>query len=345
MNINTHIDDHYKLRHFRIHRKRSQTFIPSDIPQYEADALITLYDNGNGDSWINNAGWKIDPIVDNWYGITVSNGHVTRIVINSNNGSGDISAFNPSIFGSLTRLYLYSNSFSGNLSWWKLPNSLQILYLQSNSFSGDLSNWTIPNSSTTFYIYNNNFNGDLSSWTLPSSLQYFRLNDNSFSGDLSEWILPSSLIYMYIYSNSFSGNLSSWTLPSSLQIIYLNDNSFSGNLSNWTIPNSLRRLYLYNCSFNGVVVLSTGNLSLQMYRIYNNGLSQTDVDGIAESIYNRRADFTYATPLLDIYGSNSTPSGIYQDGDPPTTGKEYIYEIENDPEIEGFNVWSVTYTS
>ena len=26
-----------------------------------------------------------------------------------------------------------------------------------------------------------------------------------------------------------------------------------------------------------------------------------------------------------------------------TTGKEYIYEIVNDPETEGFNKWTVTY--
>jgi len=44
-------------------------------------------------------------------------------------------------------------------------------------------------------------------------------------------------------------------------------------------------------------------------------------------------------------GTNAAPSGTYQDGDPPTTGKEYIYELENDPETEGFNVWAITYTA
>jgi len=48
--------------------------------------------------------------------------------------------------------------------------------------------------------------------------------------------------------------------------------------------------------------------------------------------------------IMRIGGTNATPSGVYQDGDPPTTGKEYIYELENDPESEGFRLWEIDYT-
>ena len=59
---------------------------------------------------------------------------------------------------------------------------------------------------------------------------------------------------------------------------------------------------------------------------------------------NARANYTRTGLTLLIHGSNASPSGIYQDGDPPTTGKEYAYELENDPESEGFNTWAITYS-
>ena len=81
------------------------------------------------------------------------------------------------------------------------------------------------------------------------------------------------------------------------------------------------------------------------YRYNSCSLSQSDVDDVLAGIYARRASFTDATPDLQIGGTNAAPSGTYQDGDPPTTGKEYAYELENDPETEGFNVWTIDFTA
>lgn len=85
---------------------------------------------------------------------------------------------------------------------------------------------------------------------------------------------------------------------------------------------------------------------IRIIRTNNCGETQDTVDSVLERLYLDRALFTYTTPLLDISGtSNEAPSGTYQDGDPPTTGKEYWYEIVNDPENEGFKKWSVTANS
>ena len=50
-------------------------------------------------------------------------------------------------------------------------------------------------------------------------------------------------------------------------------------------------------------------------------------------------------PWAWIGGTNAAPSGTYADEDPPTTGKGFIYELENDPESEGFRAWTFTYTA
>ena len=111
-------------------------FTPSDVPQAEADALIALYDATDGDNWDDNTGWKTDPVVGNWFGVTVSGGNVTQLELNNNSLNGTI----PSDIGdltSLTILRLHANSLSGSIPT-EIGNltSLTDLRLHQNSLSG-----------------------------------------------------------------------------------------------------------------------------------------------------------------------------------------------------------------
>jgi hypothetical protein len=54
------------------------------------------------------------------------------------------------------------------------------------------------------------------------------------------------------------------------------------------------------------------------------------VDSILLAIWTNKANFTFATPTLDLLGgSNAAPNGTYQAASPPTTGKEYAYDLVN----------------
>ena len=113
-------------------------FTPSDVPQAEADALIALYDATDGDNWDDNTGWKTDPVVGNWFGVTVSGGNVTQLELNNNSLNGTI----PSDIGdltSLTILRLHANSLSGSIPT-EIGNltSLTTLWLHDNSLSGSI---------------------------------------------------------------------------------------------------------------------------------------------------------------------------------------------------------------
>jgi hypothetical protein len=126
-----------------------------------------------------------------------------------------------------------------------------------------------------------------------------------------------------------------------LQVFYIYSTSVSGDISGWTLPSSLLYLYIQSTSLSGVPIVSSATNIIKID--YDDcGLLQTDVDGMLQALYNSRSIFTYATPALDIAGTNAAPSGIYQDADPPTTGREYEYELENDPELEGFNKWTIS---
>ena len=74
-----------------------------------------------------------------------------------------------------------------------------------------------------------------------------------------------------------------------------------------------------------------------------NAMSAANLDLLLASIYAQRALITWATPALDISSLPNDPTGVYQDATPPTTGLEYVYKLVNDPDAEGFNVWTITY--
>ena len=141
-----------------------------------------------------------------------------------------------------------------------------------------------------------------------------------------------------------SGNISSFRLPASLATFAVNITSVSGDISGWVLPALLMNFYVNATSVNGATVF-TSAVALRDFRYQNCGLPQATVDAIALAVYTRRAAFTYATPSMNIGGTNAAPSGVYADEDPPVTGKGAIYEIVNDPEVEGFKKWAVIYTA
>ncbi|QGY46221.1 T9SS type A sorting domain-containing protein [Maribellus comscasis] len=57
------------------------------VPLSEYFSLADLYNSTNGDNWTNNTNWldTTNHSVADWYGITIENGHVTRITLNENN--------------------------------------------------------------------------------------------------------------------------------------------------------------------------------------------------------------------------------------------------------------------
>jgi hypothetical protein len=232
---------------------------------------------------------------------------------------------------------------SGDISEWTLPASLESFYVYSTSVSGDISGWTLPASLVNFRVYSTSVSGDISGWTLPASLESFRVNSTSVSGDISGWTLPASLISFYVYSTSVSGDISGWTLPASLVNFRVYSTSVSGDISGWTLPASLVNFRVNSTSVSGAPSVASA-VALGDYQYQDCGLAQATVDAIAQGIYTRRSAFTNATPALNIGGTNAAPGGVYQDGDPPATGKEYLYEIINDPETEGFNKWTCTVT-
>jgi len=296
-------------------------FQPADVPKAESDCLIALYNLTNGSGWTNSLNWLSDPIVGNWFGVTVAGGHVTQVNLDNNNLVGSLATWSPDCLPSLTHLYLYTNA----------------------GLIGDISGWVLPNSLVHLQLLNTNVSGDISGWTLPNSLAYLHLGNTNVSGDISGWTLPNSLADLYLFGTNVSGDVSGWTLPNSLVYLSLNGINVSGDISGWTLSNSLTHLHLLNTNVSGTPDIS-GNTAMQQYYYHNCNLTQANVDAVLLGVYNRRMAFTFATPTLLIHGTNAAPSGVYGAMCPPTTGKEYAFELVNDSCGDGFITWTVTFT-
>ena len=180
---------------------------------------------------------------------------------------------------------------------------------------------------------------------LPINLTYLYLNNLSgLTYNANTNPLPSKLVHLTLYIvPNFTCNANTNPLPSGLTYIYLQ------NLPGltWDInaaqpwPAGDPTVEIINCP-NVTCTAWTRN-NTQSIRA-ENGYNETNVDAFVNAVWANKANFTYATPSLDLLGGyNAAPSGTYQAASPPTTGKEKIYDLVNGNYTPAGPEWTVQY--
>ena len=219
--------------------------------------------------------------------------------------------------------------------------------LGANNLAGDVTSFAVDAFTTLQWLYLNNnvLTGSPAAWVVSNTAQRVNLSGIAgFTADMSGFAIPTGIVFLFLHVCNFTGDMTAITWPASTQRVYLYDNGFTGDLSSMVINAGMTQLYLDGNSFTGSPDISA-NTAMSIYKLDDNGLIQAHVDAALLAVYTIRANFTDATPEFFVGGTNAAPSGIYQDGDPPTTGKEYAFELENDPEAEGFNAWAIDFTA
>ena len=225
-----------------------------EIPQVECEALVALYEDTLGPEWTNHTNWLETTTINEWFGVTLNDNHVSRLQIHTNNLKGSI----PPELGDLDNLQIlnfYGNQLSGSI-----PPKL-----------GNLSNLT------TLYLSDNQLTG-----TIPpglgnlSNLQILSFNGNQLRGNIPpELGNLSSLVGLYLKANQLSG-----TIPprlgnlASLMELYLSENQLSGSippeLGNLS---SLVGLNLNSNQLSGSIPLELGKLTnLVLFYLFENPL-------------------------------------------------------------------------
>ncbi len=312
----------------------------SDIT--EIQALRDLYESTNGDSWTSQtdadpsndwpSGTQWDTVSSiteaaNWFGVTVSNGDLMTLSLESNNLSGPL----PSSIGNLTRLSqlkLSSNSLTSSIpaSLSSLSN-LSRLHLDNNNFSG-----AIPASLGQLaglqylLLHTNNLTGEIpGSLGALNNLHELHIGQNDLTGNLPDSLQYMSALRKFTVSNNLlSGNIPSWLEDLSLlQVLTLGNNQLTGQippeLGNMA---NLEKLWLYQNNLSGQLPATLGNLSnLNSLYLHVNSLTGKIPDSFDNLIAMRELllshnEFTGPVPnfittyadLLDLklVGSNFT---------------------------------------
>ena len=172
------------------------------------------------------------------------------------------------------------------------------------------------------------------------------LSNNNLIGNIGGFPVHSfpSLGTCQLYTNAgLTGNIGGWTWSDPTTHIRFDNTGVSGDVSGWAVPVVTTHLYLFASSLSGAPNLGI-NTAMREYYYHDCGLVQANVDAVLLSVYTRRMTFAWAAPGLTVGGTNAAPSGVYQAACPPTTGKEYAFELVNDSCLDGFNKWIVTFT-
>jgi len=249
------------------------------IDEDEYNALVAFYNSTDGDNWTDNTNWNSDENVQNWFGLTILDGHVTVINLAGNNLTGNI----PGEIGSLNSLL--SLNIDHNEITGEIPSeignlsNLTELNLWVNKLSGnipaELGNLT---NLTVMDIGYNQLAGSLPS-TLGdlTNLEHIWLNDNQLSGEIPVELGNLSNLQML----GFSSNQLTGSIPAELgslnNLTYL---SLFSNSVTGTIPtelgsmSNLSYLYLHENKLTGSIPAEIGNLSnLEYLNLYSNQLT------------------------------------------------------------------------
>ncbi|WP_313026664.1 leucine-rich repeat domain-containing protein [Soonwooa sp.] len=244
------------------------------ISNAQRNALVSLYDNTNGQNW--NRTWDLSKDPRTWFGITVKNGDVVQISLNNNALKG-VFPSNLALFTKLQKLDLGNNELNGEVA----PSlsslaSLTVLDISNNRLSGDPS--TRISGLTNLEdlsIGGNNFevsdlNASLQNFSKLKSLNISQMQLTEIPAKISTF---SNLQQLDLSNNQLTsgfGSLASLTL---LQELNLSNNQLN------TIPAevaTLIKLLKLDLSHNNISNYSNlGNaLSLEQLNIADNKLEQ-----------------------------------------------------------------------
>lgn len=228
-----------------------------EIDVVECDALVAIYNNTGGDNWFVNTNWLQTNTPCDWYAITCTSGHVTKIDFWENSIVGQL----PAEIGNLTHLMylrIYENAITSVPAEIENLTNLTYLSLMENSLSSvPVEIWTLTNL-TSLYLSASSLNipAEIGNLTNLTSLHLW--SDQLSSVPVEIWTLTN------LTSLGLSGQLTS--LPA--EINNLTDLTFlslqNNELSNlpaeiWTLTN-LTFLYLAGNQLSSIST-EVGNLT------------------------------------------------------------------------------------
>ncbi|WP_175560431.1 leucine-rich repeat domain-containing protein [Thermophagus xiamenensis] len=224
-------------------------------------ALVALYNQNGGENWTKKENWLSGPM-DTWENVTVVNGRVTELKLNTNKLTGEWC------------------SDLLNLS------ELKILDLSHNDLSGSLpSDIDTLTNLTYLNLENNDFSGEIpEAFGHLTNLETLKLNSNDLSGEIPQSIGNlNKLETLNLSYNDLSGTIpETFNNLTSLKSLYLTYNNFSGVFPDISNLSQISYLHLDNNHFSDIPYLSASITSMFSLYLHNNYFTFEDLEPIMD---------------------------------------------------------------
>jgi hypothetical protein len=247
---------------------------------------------------------------------------VTRLNFSSQSMTGEWPLSSLADFTALTQLVAYTNAslnVSGSLA--DAPAAMTYLHLDSTS---------------------SNITGSLADALAVMTDLFLGGTSSAITGGLADAPAAMTNLQLHGTSSAITGSLADAPAGMTSLILYSTSSNITGSLADAPAPMTQLQLHGTSSAITGGATAMAA-VGIRQIRVDSSSTTQANINDILLRLYTDRASFTYATPSLNVGGTNPDPSGVYQDATPPTTGLEYAYKLVNDPDTEGFNTWTVTY--
>ena len=177
-----------------------------DIQKVQREALIAFYNATDGDHWKNNTNWCSDKPLDEWYGVSASDGYVSSLDLWDNGLKGEI----PAEITQLTHLGyldLQLNSLSGEIPQdiGEHLSNLRTLNLKNNQLTGKIPASLGNCPLYTLDLFGNNLSGEVPDILNTPTLVEILLGRNQLTGNLPE--LGENVRSFNAFYNQFSGSI------------------------------------------------------------------------------------------------------------------------------------------
>ena len=324
----------------------------------EFQVLKNLWDSTTGIGWTTKTNWPTagswpsgatSSQFGTWFGVTVTNGDITSIALNTNNLTGKLPTsigslkqlrilrFNdnhlgatiPPTFVNLTKLselQLAKSGLSGSIpSWLGNLSTLTTLHLGLNGLTG-----TVPSSIgklthiVYLYLNNNQLSGSLPDvFTGLTTLREFSVANNQFTGPLPSTLNHATgMVAFTATQNKFSGPIpSTYSNLTQLVYFYVDQNELSGELpsfiGNWAHAYAVM---VRGNRFSGTVPASIINCtSLGLLNVSKNRLtgafpsvpaSVSFIDGSDNYFTSLPGSLTSNPGLIQAYFNNNDLASI-----------------------------------
>ena len=200
----------------------------------------------------------------------------------------------------MSKMFLYADSFNGDLSYWDVSSVTDMsgVFSGASSFNGDLSEWDVSGVTDMFGMFADagSFNGDLSDWDVSSvtDMSGVFASASSFNGDISPWNVSgvTGMSYMFSGASSFNGDLSEWDVSGVTRMsgMFAGADSFNGDFSEWDVSGVTDMSHMFSGagSFNSdLSPWDVSNVTV-MHRMFhsassfNGDISPWDVSGVTD---------------------------------------------------------------